>query len=521
MRWTRLAAAISIVVAVCSACGAGPSERPGVAVEQQSPGSGSAGTTTPNAADKLPALAKPKGDLAWRDCTRTTLDSLGLGAGPNGLILECADFPAPVDSSGAIYGTFNVGALRARLPQTPLDAAPLVLTSGSDRSSTATLAGLAAAPAGGLLAARPIVAVDRRGIGTSTPIDCIPADTRRALADNAEFTMEYPDAVTALAAFSEKATIACKDFLQPQELAFDAPHAADDLEQLRLVWQVDSLGIIGTGNGTNVALAYAAKYPTHVGRLIMDSPPGVNMDATTITEQRVQGAEAAVAAFSARCVGLKCSLGPDPHGAIIDLIKRAGNGGLGPISSNALLTALYGFLGSPRADQQNQLRALSDALSSAGTGDTAALSALIASQEAAIGSDGQFIARCSDGQQWPAQQRVRELQEKWDRLYPVFGKQAATSMLACTAWPVAPSPAGVTNLKIPVLALSGAADPVAGNAGLGSATGAVSGAGGRPSTVNWQGWGHPTLAHSGCAQAAAVAYADTGKLPPNGTVCPA
>lgn len=520
MRWTRLAAAISIVVAVCSACGAGPSERPGVAVEQQSPGS--AGTTsTANAEDILPALAAPKGDLAWTDCTRSTLDTLGLGPGPNGLILECATFPAPIDAGGAVYGTFDMGALRARLPSTPADAAPLVLTSGSDRSSTSTLAGLAAAPAGGLLASRPIVAVDRRGIGTSQPFECMKPDTRRALADSAEFTMEYPNEIDAMAALSEKATIDCKDFLQPQEMAFDTAHSADDIEQLRLIWQVDAIGILGTGNGANVALAYAAKYPTRVARLVVDSPTGVNLDATTTTEQRVQGAEAALDAFAKRCIGLKCSLGPDPRAVITDLVGRSGNGMLGQISTNALLTGISGFLGSPRGDQQNQLRVLSDALSAAAAGDNAALSGIVASQEAALGSDGQFISRCTDGQQWPAQQRVRDLQTKWERQYPVFGRSAATEMLACTAWPVATPPKGISDLKLPVLALGGAADPVAGNTGAQSTTGAISGAGGRSATVNWLGWGHPATAHSGCAQAAVIDYADSGKLPPNGTVCPA
>ena len=59
------------------------------------------------------------------------LDLWGLGTGPQGLILECAELSTPIDASGAIYGTFTAGAMRARLPATPLDAPPLVVTSGS------------------------------------------------------------------------------------------------------------------------------------------------------------------------------------------------------------------------------------------------------------------------------------------------------------------------------------------------------------------------------------------------------
>lgn len=519
MRWVRLAAASTIVVAVCCACGAGPSLRPVVAVVQEGNSGGGEPSTTQTPELPLPELQTPKTDLQWRDCTQPMLNLYGLGAGPNGLILECAELSAPIDATGAIYGSFTLGALRARLPQTPADAPPLVLTSGSDRASTSTLAGLAAGPVGGLLASRPIVAIDRRGIGNSTPIDCIPPQTRREMLDNAQFS--GGDAADAIAGLSQDATIACKDFLQPQELAFAAPHAADDLEQLRMQWQVDSLAILGTGNGANVALTYAAKYPQHVARLILDSPEGVGLDAQTLTEQRVQGAEAALAAFGARCTGMNCSLGPDPHGAVLDLLGKARRGELGAVSANALLTAISGFLGSPRGDQPMRVGELSDALSSARAGDLTGLNTLITREEALTASDGQFITRCSDGQQWPGPQTVRDLVGTWDQKYPVFGREAATAMVACSAWPVISAPAPPKDLKLPVLALSAAADPVVGNGGLGSVTGAVDSGGGRASVLTWQGWGHPVVAHSGCAQQAVVDYVNSGRLPPNGTVCPA
>jgi len=67
-----------------------------------------------------------------------------------------------------------------------------------------------------------------------------------------------------LAAVSISVTNACKDYLQPQELTYDAAHAADDLDQLRGQWQIDRIGIIGIGNGALVATSYAGKYPDHL-----------------------------------------------------------------------------------------------------------------------------------------------------------------------------------------------------------------------------------------------------------------
>ncbi|WP_029901786.1 alpha/beta hydrolase [Nocardia brasiliensis] len=519
MRWTRavvLAATLSIVI---TGCGAGPSDRPGVAVERQRVG-GDAATTSP-APPPPPSAELPKTDLAWRECTKPTLDLLGFGPAPAGLVLDCAEYSTPIDAAGSVLGNFRAAAIRAKLPQTPADAAPLVLTSGSDRSSTATLAGLATGPASALLAARPVVAVDRRGIGSSQPIDCLPPEIRKGMADNAQFGPGAADPVEAVTGFSQDGTIACRDFLQPYEGTFDAPHAADDIEQLRKQWQVEHIALLGTGNGAKVALSYARKYGDHLARLVLDSPEAVAVDATTRAEQQLEGAEAALTAFAQRCTGLGCSLGPDPRAAVTDLVNRAGSGQLGDISANALLTAVSGFLGGPRADQADRVRELADALSAAGRGDRGALAAMIERESAAISGDGQFVNRCTDIQQPPTPTRAKELMNTWGSKYPVFGRAMAISLMDCSAWPVSTAPQLPEKLDLPVLVLGSIADPVVGNAGQASVAGALGKAGARQAGVTWQGWGHPVTNHSTCAQRLLVDYLKEAKLPADGTACPA
>ncbi|TQF66322.1 alpha/beta hydrolase [Rhodococcus spelaei] len=518
----RLWLPAAVLVLCVSACGAGPSVRPDVAVVERGDGA----TAEPTGTQGPPALAAPVHDLNWQDCTRTTLDVLGLGPGPAGLVLECAELAAPIDAGGRIRGSFSLGALRARLPQTPADAAPLVLTSGADRSSTSTLAALAAGPAAPLLAARPLVAVDRRGIGTSTPIECLAPRGNPTLGkqmfDLGQFTappVAGGDAVDTVMALGRDATTECTDFLQPQELAFDAAHAADDLEQLRTTWGVDRLGLLATGSGGDVALAFAAKHPGAVARLVLDSPATVRADAVTVAETRVRGQEAALAAFARQCAALACALGPDPHAAVLDLIHRAGAGQLRPISTNALGAALTDFLGSPRGDQQARIREFADVLAAAGRGDTAGLSDLVGRAASATDSDGQFVARCSDGQQWPTPGRVRELQRDWGERYPAFGPDAALSLLLCASWPTTAAQPTPSALSVPVLTIAGAADPVAGD-GAASASGAVAAAGAPSSTLAWLGRGHPASSHSECVQQAVVTYVGTGTLPPDGGACP-
>ncbi|MFC4602786.1 alpha/beta hydrolase [Rhodococcus kronopolitis] len=514
----RRTALLALVLALCCACGAGPSMRPDVAVVEHHEGTPATSTATADAPEPLPVPAQ---DLNWRDCTGTTLDTLGLAPGPAGLVLECAQLAAPIDAGGAIPGTFTLGALRARGPQTPADSAPLVLTTGAEGSSTATLAALAAGPIGSLLATRPVVALDRRGIGTSTPIDCLTPALRRAMTDLGQFSTPAAggDAVDAVMTLGRDATTACTDFLEPQELAFDAAHAADDLEQLRSTWDVDRIGLLTVGTGADVGLAYAAAYPDAVGRLVMDSPGAARTDVVTATEGILAGREAALSAFARSCAALACSLGADPHTAVADLARRAAAGELGPVSSNGLATVLTEFLGSPRGDRQSRTREFADVLAAAGRGETADLERLIDAGVEAAGS-GQFVARCSDGTGWPTPSRARELRQDWGERFPVFGSDAALSLLLCASWPTTPPPPLPTGLDVGVLTLAGAADPVVGKAGVTSATGAAAAAGARTSTRAWLGSGHPVTTHSDCGQQAVARYLDTGVLPADGGACP-
>jgi len=518
-RPTRLTAllATSSVTILLAACGSGPSDRPGIAESRPHEGNAAPHAAAANAAPH--AAEVPKTDLKWHDCGVATFNLLSMGAPPPGVIFECADYSTPIDTGGAVLGSFRNAVVRARLPQTPADAAPVVLTSGADRSSTATLAGLVAGPAAAILAAHPIVAVDRRGLGSSQPINCMPDDTRQNLADNGQSNPVDP--VDTVAKLSQDATIACQDFLQPYQGTFDAAHTADDIDQLRQQWQVDHIDLIGTGDGTRVALSYAARYSEHLARLVLDSPIAANADSVTRTEQRVKGSEAALSAFAQRCAGMGCSLGADPHAAVVALVNRAAAGQLGDVSANVLLTTIAGFLGDPRADQANHIAELADALSAAGRGDNSALSQLVLRESAAVASDGQFVSTCSDNQQPATPDRAKQLVTTWGTQYPAFGKAAAVALMACTAWPT-PNPAQLpTTFALPVLVLGNNANPIVSADARPAVTGALDAAGARTSTVTWQGWGYPVFTHSDCAQQSTIAYLKDATLPSDGTTCPA
>ncbi|UYP20676.1 alpha/beta hydrolase [Rhodococcus sp. Z13] len=518
MRRTGVLAVVWIAVAsLAAACGAGPSVRPEVAVVRDDAGGAPAEPTDEPSVPDLPA---PSTDLTWRDCTAETLGSFALPSGPAGLVLECGEVAAPIDVSGAIPGTFPLAVMRARLADTPEDAAPLVLTTGADMASTRALAGMATGPMSAALAVRPIVAVDRRGIGASLAIDCIPAAERRGIADLGQFG-RTGDAADRVATLGREATVACTDYLQPQQLMFGAAHAADDIDRLRQAWNVERIGLLGVGNGASVALAYAAARPGAVGRLILDSPAVATGDAEVLAESRARGAEAAVDAFARQCTALDCSLGADPRAALEDLHARAAAGELAPVSAASMLTALSGALGTPRGDLQARIREVSDVFAAARDGDVMPLIELVSEAEEMLSTDGQFVARCSDGQRWPTPMRAADLAENWSTPYPLYGADTAVAATVCSAWPsLSPSPLPAA-LDLPVLVTSGAADPLVGNAGVESVTGVLTAAGAPWAALSWQGAGYSSVLHSGCVQARVETYLSEGTLPPNGSLCPA
>ncbi len=509
-----------VAALLLGACGAGPSARPDVAVDGGTEGGTAPTSSTEPAAP--PALEAPVTDLNWSDCTARLTATVGVTAAPD-TVVECATVTTPIDTEVASDGTFELAVTRVRTTATPADAVPVVYTSGTDRPSFADVAALAAQPDTALLAAHPVVGVDRRGTGNSAPFDCYSGatSTRNALVDLGQYS-PGDDPVEATAALARDATIACTDFLRPDALAFALPNSADDLESLRRAWGVTALSLVGSGNGALVALAYASVYGDHVARLVLDSPANVVTDAVPAAEQAVRARESALTEFATRCAALGCSLGADPRAAVVDLLARADTGEFAPLSGATVRDAVVTLLSYPRtADAADRLRAASDTLAAARAGDTTALTRAVGLTRSFTATDGVFVSRCTDGQQWPGPDRVRELSSAWSSLYPAFGAVAARSLVTCSAWPSSPPPPVPSAPGVPVLILSGRADAVVGTEPLPTVTGALASAGTRTATVTWDGLGHPVLVGSACGRAAVTSYLAAGDVPTGGNACPA
>ena len=122
-----------------------------------------------------------------------------------------------------------------------------------------------------MLNSHPIVAIDRRGMGMSSPIDCRDRQQRDEMRDQSQF-QTGDDPVANLSEASNIATTNCTDAISPGDSAYDNTHAASDIERLRNIWDVPAVALVGIGNGAQVALTYAGSRPDKVARLMLDSP---------------------------------------------------------------------------------------------------------------------------------------------------------------------------------------------------------------------------------------------------------
>jgi hypothetical protein len=209
-------AAATVVSALLAGCAPWLAANPQFASDAaRNPGDG---PVTSTVAAGPPAIAAPRNDLTWRDCTAKGFGDAGIPAIP-GVAMECADYDADLDPVSGATGTLSIGVMRARSVQTPPDAGPLVFTTGSDLPSSLQLPVWLSRSGADVLRARPIVAVDRRGMGLSSPIDCRDEFDRLQMREQTQFTAG-DDPVASLGAITTTATTGCTDVIAPGDSAY-------------------------------------------------------------------------------------------------------------------------------------------------------------------------------------------------------------------------------------------------------------------------------------------------------------
>ncbi|WP_290057427.1 alpha/beta hydrolase [Amycolatopsis solani] len=503
-----------LALASAAGCAAGPSVRPAL-VENDGKTTGSTPSATPPV--PLPPLAEPQSPtLKWADCDDDTRQRIGTPAVPDSLHFTCARVTAPLDAPGEPRRSL-VRLLALKVGSGPV---PLVVVNDVDgEPGTVYAARLAATLPPAFLEKFSLVGVDRRGTGMSGAAQCVPPDIRHDLIDADPAQGGLQDVLDA----ARKAGQQCAIELDDSQTALDSWRSAGDLDEVRKQLGMERLNALGRGDGSKVLAEYAVRFPAQVGRVVLDGVPDPGADTAAVLDAVAAGAQSTLDAFGTDCASRGCALG-DPKAALAALTDQlrantpSTDEGV-PFGPGVAMYAVYSGL-----SQRSRWPELADAVVAARGGNIGPLAAFAApvlhdSRAQPSRIDATIATRCNDSQSRLSADQLDQVVAGMRAKYPQFGAVIAQQLAWCGPWPVRtePLPAPGAPGAPPILVAATAADPA--TPGVGSTRAADQ----MPSavTITWQGAGHGAVGASPCVTDAARAFLVDGKIPANGTLCPA
>ena len=186
----------------------------------------------------LAAAAPSEAALDWRGC-------------PEATGVRCAKLRVPLDRSGALPGSVDLRVARVRLSDKRRPPYLMYLSGGPGGAGVVEMIDvLLELPR--LTRDFTILGFDQRGTGRSGLLRCREIERDERLR-------------------STRAGERCAQRLGPRRSFYTTPDSVEDMEALRQAAGAPKLTLFGISYGTELALAYARRYPDRVERLILDS----------------------------------------------------------------------------------------------------------------------------------------------------------------------------------------------------------------------------------------------------------
>jgi pimeloyl-ACP methyl ester carboxylesterase len=482
------------------------------------------GTGTPAAA--------PAPSIRWTDCTTQIKPLIGNQPGADrNLSFQCGRTQVPIDYDKPTGSTLPLFLVKVVLAGQSNRIGSLVVNPGGPGASGADAAiGLALTMPTDVLQRFDLVGFDPRGVGLSTPVECISGPLKDTLAasEPRPTTSAQIDAAFAL---TRKVADACAKKYGNALGTFNTTDTARDMDRIREALGDQKINYLGYSYGTTLGSTYAELFPKRIRSFVLDGV--VDPDATpqSDAEASAAGLEKSFDAFAANCTQLPsgCPVGGDPRGFVQALLTQAEQS---PIPSakqgetrkatagivlTAVLAALYDTSSWPQ---------LAQALAAAQKGDSQGLFSLADSYNGRLqnGSysnliDANLAINCADTDQNVSVAQIRKLDAAWNTKYPFFGAGAAVGLYTCSAWKAdrTPLPKRKAVSSAPILVVGNSGDPVT------PLPGAVDMAKDLKSAVllTWQGQGHTSYPKTPCVAKAVDSYLIDLTVPMDGLTCPA
>ncbi len=385
-----------------------------------------------------------------------------------------------------------------------------------------------------------LVSFDPRGIGQSSPVQCLtPAGIRSYMAlDPAPVT---PPEIAEVVAANRSLAEGCQRSLSPLMLAnLGTANVARDMDRLRQALGQSKLTYFGYSYGTYLGAEYAELFPHKVRAMVLDGA----VDPALGIEQFLYGQGAGFeqdlhdflgwCATSGQCGPISSSrtgAGADAafsalfrrfeQGLVLDASLPAAEEGGHTVDLGIFEIGVISGLYSP-----GSWPSLGQTLAEAEHGNGTDLAEL-ADQYAGESGDGKYsnivsanlAIFCVDHSAPIPLSAYPSLAASWARTEPDFGAALAWSALPCSIWPAPasghPAPASAPGLP-PVVVVGSTHDPATPYAWAQALASQLPGA----VLLTRSGDGHTAYQFSSCVRNLVDRYLLTLGLPPRGTVCP-
>jgi pimeloyl-ACP methyl ester carboxylesterase len=473
-------------------------------------------------------------EIAWSDCDAEISQFVaGAPGSERDLAFECGRTEVPISYDEPQGETLPLFLVRARLAGQAERIGSLVVNPGGPGGSGADAAvGSALTLPEDVLRRFDVVGFDPRGVGASTPVECIPADLKDQVVA-AEPRPTTPEQVDEAFALHQELAQGCAEEYGEALGTFNTVDTARDMDLLRQSLGDEQLTYLGYSYGTTLGSTYAELFPDRVRALVLDAAVDPDDDPRAHAEQQATSLEASFDAFAANCVVLVagCPLGPEPRRFLEELLAQAATA---PIPSalpgetrqatpGVVMTAVVHSLYDTGRWPQ-----LIQGLAAARNGDSQGLFSLSDAYWSRLqdGSytnlmDASLAINCADTDPATAvpEEEVRTLATEWGPRFPLFGAASAVGLHTCAVWEAerTPIPERDAEGAAPILVIGNSGDPVT------PLPGAVDMAEDLTSGVllTWQGQGHTAYPRTPCVTAAVNAYLIDLVAPQDGLTCPA
>ncbi len=500
------------------------------------------------------APAEPKvAPIEWTDCDDQIQPLIAAQPGSDrDLTFSCGRTEVPISyeepGGGADLPLFLVRVVMAG--QTERIGSLMVNPGGPGASGADAAIGLALSLPVEVLQRFDLVGFDPRGVGLSTPVECIPDELKERVVTTEPRPTGDEELDEAFALAQEVADV-CAEEYDPAPLGtFNTVDTARDMDRLREAVGDEQLSYLGYSYGTTLGSTYAELFPDKVRAMVLDAAVDPDADALTSAEEGAAALEAAFDAFAANCTGLiaGCPLGAEPRQLVEALLGQAEQTPIPSSEPAAAPTAAAGteVPAGPSAPAEPRtatpgviltaIRAgLSDtkswpqlvqSLAAAQRGDSAGLFSLADGYWGRLEDgtysnllDANLAVNCADSEERVREAQIRQLAAQWSLQYPLFGAGTAARLYTCSVWEADRTPLPERNAEgsAPILVIGNAGDPVT------PLPGAVDLAESLQAGVllTWQGQGHTAYPKSDCVTAAVNDYLINLTAPLDGLTCPA